>query len=77
MAKPGAWEFYGSWINAFPDAHVEINGLQMIDDVVVEEGTFTRMHNGTFRSPTGDIAPTGTRARKSRSRIVAGAESSL
>ena len=52
-------EFYGSWFRAFPDAHVEIHGLHIIDDVVVEEGTFTGTHDGVLRSPTGDIPATG------------------
>jgi hypothetical protein len=52
-------EFYGSWFVAFPDAHVEVHGLHIIDDLAVEEGTFTGSHNGVLRGPTGDVAPTG------------------
>ena len=51
-------EFYRSWFESFPDAHVEVNKLYIIDDVAVEEGTFTGTHNGVLRSPTGDIPPT-------------------
>ena len=43
----------GSWFTAFPDAHVEIHGLHIIDDVAVEEGTFTGTHDGVLRSPDG------------------------
>ena len=57
--KEACVEFYGSWMSAFPDAHVEINGLHIIDDVAVEEGTFTGTHDGVLHSPMGDVPPTG------------------
>ena len=52
-------EFFGGWIEAFPNAHVEVTGLHVIDDVAVEEGTFTGTQDGVLRSPTGDLPPTG------------------
>jgi ketosteroid isomerase-like protein len=52
-------EFYGSWFQAFPDAHVSVHSVHFVDDVAVEEGTFTGTHNGVLRTPTGDIPPTG------------------
>ena len=52
-------EFYGSWMEAFPDAHVEVGDVHIIDDVAVEEGTFTGTHGGILHSPAGDIPPTG------------------
>ena len=57
--KAACVEFFGGWFSAFPDAHVEIHGVHVIDDVAVEEGTFTGTHDGVLRSPTGDIPPTG------------------
>ena len=57
--KAACLDFYGSWFTAFPDAHVEINGLHVIDDVAIEEGTFTGTHDGVLRSPMGDVPPTG------------------
>ena len=57
--KAACVEFFGSWFTAFPDAHVEIHGVHVIDDVAVEEGTFTGTHDGVLRSPMGDIPPTG------------------
>jgi len=51
--------FFGGWLGAFPDARVEIHGLHIAGDVAVEEGTFTRTHNGVLRSPAGDVPPTG------------------
>jgi ketosteroid isomerase-like protein len=52
-------EFFGAWMDAFPDAHVEVHGLHVIDDVAVEEGTFTGTHNGVLHGPAGAIPPTG------------------
>jgi predicted ester cyclase len=57
--KEACADFFGSWFTAFPDAHVEIHGLHIIDDVAVEEGTFTGTHDGVLRSPMGDVPPTG------------------
>jgi ketosteroid isomerase-like protein len=51
--------FYGSWFAAFPDAHVDVHSVHIIDDVAVEEGTFTGAHDGVLHTPTGDIPPTG------------------
>jgi ketosteroid isomerase-like protein len=57
--KPACVEFYGGWLSAFPDAHVEIHDLYIIDDVAVEEGTFTGTHIGVLHGPAGDVPPTG------------------
>jgi steroid delta-isomerase-like uncharacterized protein len=61
--KTACVEFYGSWFTAFPDAHVEVHRLHVIDDVAVEEGTFTGTHDGVLRSPMGDVPPTGRSVR--------------
>ena len=55
--------FFGSWFGAFPDAHVDVHGLHVVDDVAVEEGTFTGTHDGVLHSPTGDVPPTGRPVR--------------
>ena len=52
-------EFYGTWFTAFPDAHVDVDAVHFIDDIAVEEGTFTGTHHGVLPSATGDIPPTG------------------
>jgi steroid delta-isomerase-like uncharacterized protein len=57
--KAAALQFYGVWLEAFPDCHVDINRVIIDDDVAVEEGTFSGTHTGVFRSPEGDIPPTG------------------
>jgi steroid delta-isomerase-like uncharacterized protein len=51
--------FYGSWFTAFPDAHVDVHSVHFVDDVAVEEGTFTGTHEGTLHAPAGDIPATG------------------
>jgi steroid delta-isomerase-like uncharacterized protein len=61
--KDAVKAFYKSWIDAFPDARVEINAVQILDDLTVEEGEFTGTHRGTLRGPTGDLPPTGRTVR--------------
>jgi predicted ester cyclase len=51
--------FFGSWFSAFPDAHVEVHDVHFVDDVAVEEGTFTGTHDGVLQTPGGEIPPTG------------------
>lgn len=59
QGKPACVEFYGGWLSAFPDGHVEVHDVHFIDDVAVEEGTFSGTHNGVLHTLTGDIPPTG------------------
>ena len=44
---------------ALPDAKLMIDAQLAEDDVVVCEGTLAGTHSGTFRTPQGDIPPTG------------------
>jgi len=57
--KAACLEYYGGWFSAFPDAHVEIHDVRIVDEVAVEEGTFTGTHTGVLRDPAGPIPPTG------------------
>ena len=57
--KQACVEFYGSWMSAFPDAHVDVHEVHFVDDVAVEEGTFSGTHRGALHGPAGDIPPTG------------------
>jgi ketosteroid isomerase-like protein len=57
--KAACVEFYGGWLSAFPDAHLEVHSVQFLDDIAVEEGTFTGTHNGVLHTPSGDVQPTG------------------
>ena len=59
QGKPACAEFYGGWLAAFPDGQVEVHGIHIIDDVAIEEGTFSGTHNGILHTPNGDIPPTG------------------
>jgi steroid delta-isomerase-like uncharacterized protein len=59
QGKAACAAFFGSWFSAFPDAHVDVHAVHFIDDIAVEEGTFTGTHNGVLPTPTGDIPPTG------------------
>jgi ketosteroid isomerase-like protein len=61
--KAACVEFYGGWIEAFPDVHVDVTGLHIIDDIAVEEGTFTGTHDGVLHTPAGDLPPTGRAVR--------------
>ena len=56
--KAACVAFFGSWIGAFPDAHVQVHALHVSDDVAVEEGTFTGTHRGVLHGPPGDVPPT-------------------
>ena len=57
--KQACVEFFGGWMSAFPDFHVEVHDVHFIDDVAVEEGTYSGTHNGILHTPDGDIPPTG------------------
>jgi len=57
--KAACAAFFGSWIAAFPDARVEVHAVHIVDDVVVEEGTFMGTQNGVLYGPMGDVPPTG------------------
>ena len=57
--KAACAEFYGGWFEAFPDAHVEVHHVHILDDLAIEEGTFSGTHAGVLRSPTGELPPTG------------------
>ena len=57
--KTACVEFYGGWFVAFPEAHVEVHDLHIVDDVAIEEGTFTGTHVGVLHGTAGDIPPTG------------------
>jgi steroid delta-isomerase-like uncharacterized protein len=57
--KSACAHFYGGWLDAFPDAHVEIHDLHITGDVAVEEGTFTGTHQGVLTTPDGEVPATG------------------
>jgi ketosteroid isomerase-like protein len=57
--KPACLEFYGGWLSAFPDGHVQVHNVHFIGDVAVEEGTFSGNHDATLHTASGDIPATG------------------
>ena len=61
--KTACVAFFGSWLGAFSDAHVDVHALHIAGDVAVEEGTFTGTHDGVLVSPSGGIDPTGRPVR--------------
>jgi hypothetical protein len=61
--KAASIEFYGSWFGAFPDARVDVHCVHIVDDVAIEEGTFTGTHNGVLKGPMGDVPPTARPVR--------------
>jgi ketosteroid isomerase-like protein len=63
QGKAACVEFFGGWIEAFPDAHVEVTGIHVIDDVAVEEGIFTGTQDGVLHTQAGDLPPTGRAVR--------------
>jgi steroid delta-isomerase-like uncharacterized protein len=63
QGKEACAEFFGSWFAAFSDARVDVHDVHFVDDVAVEEGTFTGTHDGVLHTPTGDVPPTGRAVR--------------
>jgi predicted ester cyclase len=57
--KAACVAFFGGWFGAFPDARVEVHDLHVVDDVAVEQGTFSGTHDGVLRDANADIPPTG------------------
>jgi steroid delta-isomerase-like uncharacterized protein len=57
--KAACAQYFGGWLDAFPDAHVEIHDLHIAGDVAVEEGEFTGTQHGVLRSSAGDVPATG------------------
>ena len=59
--KAACVTFSGGWLQAFPDGHVDVQKVHVIDNIAVEEGVFSGTQNGVLHSSTGDIPPTGHR----------------
>ena len=52
-------DFTASWWEAFPDARLTTEKSYYCDNVGVQEGTFYGTQTGVFKTPMGDIPPTG------------------
>ncbi len=57
--KPAVTAFYMGWLDAFPDGRVDVEAVHVLEDVVVEEGTFNGTHRATLHGPGGDLPATG------------------
>src|SRR5260370_5789741 len=56
-------EFNQNFITAFPDARVEAKSILAQGNHVVVDGIFTWTHNGTLKTPTGDVPATGRKVK--------------
>jgi predicted ester cyclase len=63
QGKAACVAFYAGWFQAFPDARVDVHALHVVDDVAVEEGTFSGTHTGVLHTPAGDVPPTARSVR--------------
>ncbi|MGH7765194.1 MAG: ester cyclase [Candidatus Dormibacteraceae bacterium] len=64
LKGPQAVKAYNQhWIDAFPDARVEAKSTYVQDSTVIVEGVFTGTHDGTLKTPMGDIPATGRKVR--------------
>ena len=48
-----------SWFEIFPDATCEVQHLNAMGDYVIARGIGRGTHRGVFRSPAGQLDPTG------------------
>ena len=62
--------YYATWWNAFPDCRVTAHSHHLDGETLIEEGTFTGTHRGVFRTPMGEIAPTGRRVQAEYINVV-------
>jgi predicted ester cyclase len=56
-------EYNQNFITAFPDARVEAKNIFTAGNTVIVEGTFTGTHDGTLKTPMGDVPATGRKVR--------------
>lgn len=56
-----ATQFAKVWQGACSDAHSRILNVAVAGDTALVKGVFTGTHDGTLRTPMGDIPATGTK----------------
>ena len=59
-----------NFITAFPDARVEAKNIFTQGNTVIVEGVFTGTHDGTLKTPMGDVPATGRKVRGEFVQIV-------
>jgi steroid delta-isomerase-like uncharacterized protein len=58
QGREPATQYAMAWLNAFPDARINVTNELIAGDWVVQEFTFSGTHEGTLMSPAGEIPPT-------------------
>jgi predicted ester cyclase len=56
-------EYNQTFITAFPDARAEAKNIFTQGRHVIVEGVFTGTHNGTLKTPMGDVPATGRKVK--------------
>jgi predicted ester cyclase len=56
-------EYNQNFINAFPDARVDAKNIFTAMGTVIVEGVFTGTHDGTLKTPMGDVPATGRKVK--------------
>lgn len=51
-------EYTMAWLNAFPDARIDVHSELVSGDWAVQEFVFSGTHTGPMQSPMGEIPPT-------------------
>jgi hypothetical protein len=58
---PAIADYFKIWLDAFPDMRIDSTDHVVSGSTVVEVGTVSGTHTGVFRTPMGDVPPTGKR----------------
>lgn len=56
-------EYNQNFVTAFPDARIETKNIFTQGNHVTVEGVFTGTHNGTLKTPMGDVPATGRKVK--------------
>jgi predicted ester cyclase len=56
-------EYNSNFVKAFPDARIEATKIHAQGATVIVEGIFTGTHDGTLKTPMGDVPATGRKVR--------------
>ncbi|HTP27451.1 MAG TPA: nuclear transport factor 2 family protein [Anaeromyxobacteraceae bacterium] len=75
VGKEAVKAFFRTWVEAFPDAHLDIAALHILDDVAVEEGVFSGTQRATRMTPAGICRRPGARLASTTSSAFAGTRS--
>ena len=63
-------EFNQNFVTAFPDARVEAKKIHAAGNTVIVEGVFRGTHNGTLKTPMGDLPHTGRKVEGEYVQII-------